>query len=309
MFEPQTWILASLAAALFQAVRYAALKRLNAGLSTYVTAYVRVLFALPFLGLYLAGVMYATGQPLPDVDQRFIIFSTIAAVGQFTGTALVVRLFQLGNFAIATLLIKADVIMTALIGTAFFSEAISPPGWLAILVSVVGVMVISTARTPPVSGSPVALSWGELLIGQSARIGLSSALAYALSYLSLREAILALPVASGPLARSALAAFAMTGLSVLLMGTYLLLTEPRELARIRRYPALATLVGVSSALGTMAWFLASALTNASYVAAVAQVQIVFTLLISRFYFHERIRRTELVGMTILLAGLLAFRLA
>ena len=57
------------------------------------------------------------------------------------------------------------------------------------------------------------------------------------------------------------------------------------------------------------WYLASALTNASYVAAVAQVQIVFVLIISRFWFREQIRPLELAGIAVILAGVLLFRLA
>jgi len=47
----------------------------------------------------------------------------------------------------------------------------------------------------------------------------------------------------------------------------------------------------------------------AYVAAVAQVQIAFTLAISWFYFGERVSRLELAGIVTILAGLLLFRMA
>ena len=208
------WIWATVGAAFFQALRYAGLKTLNQSLSTGVTTYVRVFFTLPLLILYLVAVLWWTGEPVPRLSSAFMAYSAASSVAQFTGTLLVVRLFQLGNFAIATLIIKADVIMTALIGTAFFSEQITPVGWAAILVTIVGVIVISLGRQPISADARGGGTAGFLTNAAPTLIGLTSALIYSLSYLFLREAILVADPMSGPFVRSALAAVAMTGISV-----------------------------------------------------------------------------------------------
>jgi drug/metabolite transporter (DMT)-like permease len=308
------WIWASVGAAFFQALRYAGLKVLNQRLSTQVTTYVRVLFTLPILIVYLLAVLWWTGEPLPALSRGLLIYSAIAAITQFVGTVLVVRLFQLGNFAIATLIIKADVIMTALLGTAFFSEAITPIGWVAIIVTMLGVIVISSGRSPaPASTSPAdgvpAASRGTGAAAAPALLGLSAALVYALSYLCLREGILAIDPAAGTLVRAAYAVLVMAGLSALMVGVYLAAREPRELLRMFSFQRLCWFIGMTSGIGSIAWFIAAALTNASYVAAVAQVQIVFTLLLSYFYFGERIRGLEVGGIAIIVAGLALFRMA
>lgn len=67
-------------------------------------------------------------------------------------------------------------------------------------------------------------------------------------------------------------------------------------------------IGLTSALGSIAWFSAFALQNASYVRAVGQVEVVFTLAISRLYFQERITALELAGIAVTVAGVLMFRL-
>jgi drug/metabolite transporter (DMT)-like permease len=67
-------------------------------------------------------------------------------------------------------------------------------------------------------------------------------------------------------------------------------------------------IGVTSTLGSIAWFTAFALQNASYVRAVGQVEVVFTLLISVLYFRERINPLELAGIAATVAGVLLFRL-
>jgi len=304
-FMDSIWIWASVSAAFFQALRYAGLKVLNQRLSTQVTTYVRILFTLPILIVYLAGVLWWTGEPLPALGWRLVLYCAAAAVAQFIGTVLVVRLFQLGNFAVATLIVKADVIMTALIGTAFFSEAITPIGWVAIVVTMLGVGVISSGRAPAVIDAPTSTRSAAA----PALLGLSSALIYSLSYLCLREGIFAIDPAVSTLLRAAYAVLVMAVLSALIAGAYLLVREPRELARMFNFPKLCWFIGTTSAFGSIGWFIATALTNASYVAAVAQVQIVFALLLSFFYFGERIRALEIAGIAIIVAGLALFRMA
>jgi drug/metabolite transporter (DMT)-like permease len=300
------WIGASLVAAFFQALRYAALKELNRHLSATVTTYVRMLFGLPFLAAYLVGVLHVQGVALPQTNPRFWAYCGATAFLQFAMTLLVVRLFQHGNFAVGLMIQRADVILTAIIGSVLFSEAISRLGWIAIGLTVAGVLAASAARTAPSAwgkGARVA----DVLLGPPTRLGLSSALCAALSYLALREAILTLDPASGPLVLGATAGVGVTSVSFVLIGLWLVIREGRELARIRNWPWLCTLAGFASAAGTVAWFTASALTNASYVAAVAQVQIVFALLISRYWFRETIRPMELVGIALILGGVIMFR--
>jgi drug/metabolite transporter (DMT)-like permease len=303
------WIWASVGAAFFQALRYAGLKVLNQRLSTQVTTYVRILFTLPLLAVYLMGVLWWTGEALPPLNQGLVLYSAIAAICQFVGTVLVVRLFQLGNFAVATLIIKADVIMTALVGTAFFSEVITPIGWIAIVVTMLGVIVISSGRSPAPAGPTAGAAGSTGSAAAPALLGLSSALVYSLSYLCLREGILAIDPAVGTLVRAAYSVLVMAALSALMVGAYLLMREPRELVRMFSFPKLCWFIGTTSALGSIGWFIATALTNASYVAAVAQVQIVFALLLSFFYFGERIRALEIAGIAIIVAGLALFRMA
>ena len=301
------WIVSSIAAAFFQSLRLGALKQLNQTLSVTATSYVRILFTLPFLTVYLLGVCLVTGEPLPAAHAKFLICTCIAALGQFVGTVVLVRLFQMGNFAVGTMLQKTDVLMTAVIGSVFFSEMISPGGWLAILVTAGGVLLISAGRLPAAARQTARAGLGEMLFGPSTRIGLLTGLLFGLSYLFLREAILALSPTSSALMRAAFAGFAMTTWSFLIVGVWFVVFERQALRKIHGFYGLCTFLGLTSALGTIFWFLASALANAAYVAAVAQVQIVFTLAISWFYFGERIGRLEFAGMIIILAGLVLFR--
>ena len=71
---------------------------------------------------------------------------------------------------------------------------------------------------------------------------------------------------------------------------------------------IASFIGLTSALGSIGWYSAFALQNASYVRAVGQIEAVFTLTISWLYFREKITRLELAGIAATVAGVLMFRL-
>jgi len=306
------WIGLAVLAAFFQSLRLAGLKVANQSIPVLPATFMRGLFGLPVMVAYLVGVLLwesgsARTVEMPSLPPRFWLMSVLAGLGQYFGTALLVYAFQLRNFAVGTMLVKADVIMTAVIGSLLFSERISASGWVAILVTVAGVLIVSAGRLDFAAMRRSGESWGDLLLGYPTRICLVSAMIYATSYLTLREALLA--IEGSPMARSAWSAVGMTVLQLLVIGPWLLVRHRADVMAIGRILPLAVAVGTASALGTIFWFLATAYTNASYVAAVAQVQIAFTLAISSLYFRERIMPLEIVGMAGVLAGIVLFRFA
>jgi drug/metabolite transporter (DMT)-like permease len=300
------WIPIAVLSALCQTVRTAALKVLNRDLSLLVSTYVRFIFGLPILVTYALAVLYFGGEGWPMITWAFVAWTAISSATQSGGTALLLQLLTLRNFAVGGIFMKADLIFTALLGTALFSEVISAKGWLSIGLAFAGVILVSTAK---LERSP--LSWRtsatSFLTDRSTHLGLGVALTFALSYLSLREATLTL-APGGVLHRGAWAGLLQALLQVVFLGAWLLWREPAGLWKMRHHLGLATFIGTISGIGTITWFTASAMQNSSYVAAVGQVQVVFTLLISWFYFRERILTLELIGIAVIIAGVLLFRL-
>src|SRR4029079_4591108 len=120
------------------------------------------------------------------------------------------RLFQMGNFAVGTMLTKSDVVMTALIGTAVFGEVISGPGWIAIFVTALGVLIVSAGRMPAGSWRQADGGLLDVIAGRATRWGFAAGIVNALSYQFLRETMLALDPGTLPVVRAAVAGFAMT---------------------------------------------------------------------------------------------------
>ncbi|RMF01891.1 MAG: hypothetical protein D6773_09465 [Alphaproteobacteria bacterium] len=297
------WIPVSILAGLMQAVRTAAQKDLNARLSTAVTTYVRAVFGMPVLLLYLWGIHEFAQQPLPAPGTAFWLHCAGASLAQVLGTVFLIQLFRLRNFAVGTTLIKTDVMMTAVIGSLFFSEAITPAGWLAVALSVTGVILITVVRTPSALLHGAAAGGGHMLA--PTLTGLGSALSFTFSYLFLREASLSLG-ADDFLMRAGFTAVVVTALQLVFLGLWIRIREPGGLRAMIRDWKLSSFIGVTSAIGSICWFTAMTLENASYVRAVGQVETIFTLLISHYYFRERLWPAEFLGIAVIVAGVLVF---
>ncbi len=302
------WIPLSIFAALMQAVRTAAQKTLNQSLSNMGTTYVRSLFGMPILLAFLAAAMMYTGHGLPELRPLFVLHTAAAALTQVLATALLIYMFRLRNFAVGTMLTKTDILMTALIGTALFSEQLSPLGWVALIVVVCGVVLMLAGRM----GTSAFRAGGEtipdMLLGRPTQVALLCALLFSLSYLFLREAMQHLGENRHFLWRAGWTVVLATGLQTVCMGLWLALKDPAVFRQMWAARRIAGFIGLTSGLGSIGWYSAFALQNASYVRAVGQIEAVFTLAVSWLYFREKITAMELAGIAVTVAGVLMFRL-
>ncbi|MEL6622552.1 MAG: EamA family transporter [Pseudomonadota bacterium] len=300
------WIGVSVFAALMQAVRTAAQKTLNQTMSNIGTTYVRSLVGLPVMIVFLIGVLLFVQPGAPTFSAKFLFFAFAGGASQILATMLLIYLFKLRNFAIGSMLIKVDVVMTAFVGSIFFSETLSLPGVAALLVVTVGVLLMSVGKL----GVEKLKVEGNSLIGTifslPTQVALGCAFFFTLSYLFLREATL--QIAPGNfLWRAGWTVVTMTVMQVVCVGAYIVVKERSVFTQLWPNRRIIGFIGFTSALGSIAWFTAFAIQNASYVRAVGHIEAVFTLLISWLYFRERLTRLELAGIGITVAGVLMFR--
>jgi drug/metabolite transporter (DMT)-like permease len=300
------WIPLSVFAALMQAIRTAAQKTLNQTMSTMGTTYVRSLFGLPFIALFLAGLLYLEGGGVPSFSRVFLAFAFGGALSQALGTALLIHMFSLKSFAVGTMLTKSDILLTALVGSALFSERITAIGWIGLLVMFGGVLLMLVGklelRTLVARGDTRRFD----LFGRVTQVALMCALMFTMSYLCFREATLILQP-GGFLWRGTWTVLVGTGMQTIFLGAWLLIREPGVFHQLWPNRRLISFIGMTSALGSIGWFGAFALQNASYVRAVGQIESLFTLAISWGYFREKITRLELLGMMTMVVGVLMFR--
>ena len=293
----ELWVPLTLAAAFLQNLRSALQKHLKGSLSTSGATFCRFVYAAPLALAYVAllGEGYGFEWPVPNL--RFALFVLQGSVTQIVATALLVYLFSLRNFAVGTTYSKTDTVQAAVFGMVILGEPISLVAAFAIGISLVGVMVLSIAKSR--------LTLRNLLFGWTGRdafIGLLSGMLFGVSAVAYRAASLSLG-GKGFVMQAAFTLACVLALQTLLMAAWIRVREPGELTRVARRWQVASLVGVAGMLGSVGWFTAMALENAAHVKAVGQVELVFTFIASRLFFRERSTALELAGIGLIVAGI------
>ena len=285
------WIAWTLLAALLQSVRTAAQKQLNTDISAEGATLVRYLFGLPFALLYLAALTH--GIEIPTVNHVFLLAVLAAGFLQILATVLLVRLFKLRNFAIGSTYVRAEILITAILGMLLFSDWVSPLGWLAILVCAAGLLLVNLTG---------AGRWGGLF-SQSAAYGLTASIAFSLTSLLIREASLSINI------DSAVIAAAMTLAAMVCIQTVMSLVldsyrNSSELGLIIQHWRPSLFIGITGIIGSIGWFTAFTLERAAYVKTLGQVEFFISVLISYYIFKERPSKREWMGMLLLVLGVI-----
>jgi len=275
-------------------------KHLKGVMGTTGATFVRFGFGLPFAFLYLVVLWQVVGRPLPVPNGTFFLWAVIGGLAQIAATFLLVHLFSFRNFAVGTAYSRTEPAQAALFGLIFLGEKASEGTLVAIAISVVGVMLISVARTT-LSARTLVTS----VFSRTAGIGLLSGTFFGLSAVAYRSASLAL-APSLPAPDYMMQASFTLGFVILLqtvvMLIWIVLRERDELPRIAAAWKPAFVVGFVGASASFGWFMAMTLQQAAVVKVVAQVEMLFTFASSFFIFREWINRLELLGCLLIVLG-------
>lgn len=299
----ELWIGFTIAAAFFQNLRSAMQKHLQGKLSTLGAAYVRFVYALPVAALYFYGVIYFTGQPLPQLHQQFLIYVLLGGVCQIMFTVFLLWLFSFHNFAVGTTFSKLETIMVAIFGLLLLGDKVTPVVAFAIALSAGGLVVLSAGQSR--------LSWSRLGAGLwriPTLIGLACAAWLGASVVFFRGASLSLQLDNFMVAASCTLLAALL-LQTAIMGAFMALREKSELKKVFMHWRLASLVGISGGLASIGWFAAFTLQNATYVRALGQVELIFTFVATVMVFKEKVTRAELIGIGLIAAAIVILLLA
>ncbi len=288
----ELWVLIAIGAAFLQNVRSALQKHLKGQLSTTGATFSRFVFAAPLIVGVLAVLVVAGGYPVPKPNARFVGFMMLGGVSQITATALLVHLFGLRNFAVGTTFSKTETVQAALFGVIVLSDAISPMALVALLISLVGVGLISSTN---------GLRGG--IFNRSALIGVASGTAFAISGISYRGASLSLD-GGDFLIRATFTLACVLVFQTLIMLVWLLWKDAGQIGRVIKSWRVSMWVGLAGGFASLGWFSAMTLQNAAYVKAVGQIELLFTFAVSVLIFRERSSKREVMGIILVSLGIL-----
>lgn len=295
----ELWIPITLVAAFLQNIRSAMQKHLKGVMGTTGATFVRFGFGFPFALLFVAVLHLGVGMSLPALHGTFFLWAVLGGVSQITATLLLVYLFSFRNFTVGTAYSRTEPAQAAFFGLIFLGETVTRGSLFAIAISVVGVMLISVARSP--------MSWTGLLtsvFSRTALIGLGSGTAFGISAVSYRAASLSLGGPNFMMQAAVTLAFVIV-FQTALMLIWMIMRDRQEITRIVRAWKPALIVGLAGVTASFGWFMAMTLQQAAYVKVLAQVEIIFTYASSVFIFREAVNRLEIVGTALIVAGVVA----
>jgi drug/metabolite transporter (DMT)-like permease len=295
------WIPIVIFAALAQTARNAAQRTLTHELGTLSATLIRFLYGLPFAALWLMVVTWASGAAAPAMNYKlpYVAWLAVGAVAQIAATAFLLRAMKERNFIVGVTFAKTEVLQVAVFAALFLREV---PGWLAllaILLATLGVVLLSIPKTATPDDMN-RTSW----VSQAALFGLASGACFAIASVGYRGAALAQPGVS-PWLIGAWGVVWAQALQTLLLGTYLAWQQRGALRAIAAAWRLSLVAGSMGALASIGWFTAFALTGAAEVKTLGMVEVLFSYIVSRRLFNEKLSVKERIGLVLVALGLIA----
>lgn len=292
------WIPITIAAAFFQNLRSALQKAIKGRLSTTGAAYARFVYAWPFAILYAWALHDGVGYDLPPINPAFLIYCALGGASQIMFTVVLLWMFSFRSFAVGTTFSKLEVLLIAVLGAALLGDTVGPIAVIAIIIGSVGIVILSFTETK--------LSLGGLMRGLTEKatgVGLLAATLLGASVVFFRGAALALDGPDFLMAAAYTLAISLV-MQTLMMGAWFLLFDRPQLVAVFREWRHALPVGVVGMITSACWFSAFALQNAAYVRALGQVELLFTFAASVFVFREKVAKSEVVGVILIVAAIL-----
>jgi drug/metabolite transporter (DMT)-like permease len=200
------------------------------------------------------------------------------------------------GFAVGTAYSKTEAVQASIIAVVVLGEVLSMTSWTGIALSVGGVMYLTLAGR--------GLTPREILQATTqpaALRGISSGFCFALTAICIRTANAELP-GEDVLLKALFSVVLTNAMQTVMQGGWLLWREPGQLSAVFRTWRDSAKVGALSAAGSSCWFMGFALAPVALVRAVGQVEILFTLLFSRFFLGEKLKLKDVVGALILVSG-------
>lgn len=290
----ESWVLFAIAATAFQTVRFMLQKVLSTrDLSAAGATFSRFFYSAPIVWAVALIIL----PEWPALGPSFWPYAVAGGLSQILATVCTVMLFKSRNFAVGITLKKTEVLLTVLVGIVILGEGVSWPGFAAMVVGVVGVLLLSDP--PKVEGRGLR----GLLMNRAVVLGLTSGVFFGISAVSYRGATL--QIDAEPAIRALVGLVFVLMVQIAALGLWLLVREPGEITRVVRAWPRAVWIGLTSLGGSFCWFTAFTLENAGYVFAVGQLEVIFSLFASVFFFHEKITAREGVGIMLIFASVVA----
>ena len=305
-----SWVIFTILATILQSFRNLEQKSLNKRLDALTVSWSRFIIPLPFAIIVVILTFY-------QFDNKFIFYCFVAGLFQIAGNVFLLQTFKARNFSIGIAFYKTEVLQSYLIGLLFFNTLISKSDLISILVATIGVILISGNFTAGHKTSYKNLaksfynqSW--LKPNQETCFlvyGLLTGLSFSISAFNLKFASDKLyslqysPIKTALIVLMWIICFQNIFFVIVKFCQRTLIRDFKSIISLEnKYTFLKT--SILSFCGSFCWFIAFGLGEVVYVKAVGQIEIVIAILISFLLLKEKLRKIEIIGITLTSSGIL-----
>jgi len=290
------WMIVTIFGAFFQNLRSSLQKKLNKDLSTVASTYVRFVFALPFASL-LFFIYFKNFEIIIEIlsQTNFLYYVILASVFQIIFTFVLLYLFKYSNFVVGTSLSKTEVIQVAIFEYLILKDKLNILGISGIIIATLGVIIMTI--------KDLKLFFNNFF-SKTTLIGLTSGLFLGLSVVYFRAATLSLINFSSNFEKALSTLFIGLVIQTSIITVYLLIFERSEFKKLYNNKFESCLAGLAGFMATLSWFYAFTLMQASFIRAFGQIEIFFSYLSSKYFFKEKLKFSEIIGIIIFVSGVL-----
>ena len=290
----ETWVLLTISAAFLQNLRSAIQKHLTSDFSATEVTYARFVWGFPLACVYLAFLHYSgQGGPIAPTTET-LFYAVLGGAAQVAATILMIKAMVLRSFAVGNALTKTEAAQTAILAIIVLGEAVTFGVAVAIGVSLVGVLLVSGPKLNSIFTRDAFLP---------ALCGLGSGALFGVSGVSYRAASLSLELDNFVWA-AALVLVIVTCLQSVGMTALMQTMSPGTPKRVVTGWKRTGIIGALSIMGSACWFTAFSIEPAAHVRALGQIEMVFTFIVSIFFFREKITWRDTLGILMITGALL-----
>ncbi len=295
------WIFVAIFAAALQTFRSAFQKRMIPDIGKFGATYIRFIYALPFTFLIFIFWFFFLNNEIPKLNNLAIFYCFVGALCQVLFTLLLMIIFSYRNFAAGIAFSKTEVLFAALIEIFILNIVFLPIINLGIVLGVFAVIFLSVAKeTTNINDVLVKIS--KSFFTFPTLFGVLTGLILAGSTVGYRMAIINVEghILDATIYLSIIAVFIQS----IMMGIWLYYYKKNEFRLVFQFWKKSLPAGICGSGATAGWFLAFALATAAEVRAVGQIELIFSIIISIIFFKEKVQRTEIFGICMLIFSIL-----
>jgi drug/metabolite transporter (DMT)-like permease len=293
------WVFFTLVASFSQVFRNFLQRRIDKGVNLLTASWSRFVFIFP-----IAACMVFYSITAGFCTQKFLLLCLAAASLQILGNCLIVSLFRSGHFIVGMTFVKSEVIQTFLIAHFVFGEVFGLSKILALCMASIGLICLVELKG---EGGIKALftKQNRLLIATGIMAGLS----FAICGFMIRGSIEELRVSFAD--RSVFINSMQAVLwMIFLQNIFFAIIKSLQgnlkssILDIKKNCLKFFIISALSFFGSIFWFLAFGMASVTDIKLVAQVEMIFAILLSHFALKERLSNLQKSGIVLVFSSVI-----